>query len=68
MNVPLIETKGLKKYFKTAKGELHAVDGVNLTIEKRQHSGRSRRVRMRQIHFGQSDSAACRTYRRRGSL
>jgi oligopeptide/dipeptide ABC transporter ATP-binding protein len=34
MNVPLIETRELKKYFKTPKGELHAVDGVNLTIEK----------------------------------
>lgn len=34
MKVPLIETKGLKKYFKTPKGELHAVDGVNLKIEK----------------------------------
>ncbi|MHC1759460.1 MAG: ABC transporter ATP-binding protein [Negativicutes bacterium] len=34
MSVPLIETKGLKKYFKTPKGELHAVDDVNLKIEK----------------------------------
>lgn len=34
MNVPLIETKELKKYFSTPKGELHAVDGVNLKIEK----------------------------------
>lgn len=32
--MPLIETRGLKKYFKTPKGELHAVDGVNLKIEK----------------------------------
>lgn len=32
--MPLIETRGLKKYFKTPKGELHAVDDVNLTIEK----------------------------------
>lgn len=28
----LIETKGLKKYFKTSRGMLHAVDNVNLTI------------------------------------
>ena len=33
MNVPLIETRKLKKYFNTPKGELHAVDGVNLKIE-----------------------------------
>ncbi len=31
-NAPLIETRDLKKYFKTPKGMLHAVDGVNLTI------------------------------------
>lgn len=30
---PLIETRGLKKYFSTAKGSLHAVDNVDLTIE-----------------------------------
>ena len=30
--IPLIETKGLKKYFKTQKGNLHAVDDVNLQI------------------------------------
>ncbi len=34
MSTPLIETKGLKKYFKTPKGDLHAVDDVNLKIEK----------------------------------
>lgn len=28
----LIETRGLKKYFQTAKGLLHAVDDVNITI------------------------------------
>lgn len=32
--IPLIETRHLKKYFKTAKGSLHAVDDVNLTIQK----------------------------------
>lgn len=31
---PLIETKGLKKYFKTPYGNLHAVDDVNLTINR----------------------------------
>ncbi len=34
MGTPLIETKNLKKYFKTGSGMLHAVDNVNLTIEK----------------------------------
>jgi len=30
----LIETRDLKKYFNTSRGLLHAVDGVNLTINK----------------------------------
>ena len=34
MSTPLIETRNLKKYFKTPKGSLHAVDDVNLTINK----------------------------------
>lgn len=34
MGTPLIQTKDLKKYFKTGSGMLHAVDNVNLTIEK----------------------------------
>ncbi len=34
MSVPLLETRDLKKYFKVADGELHAVDGVNITIEQ----------------------------------
>ena len=34
MAVPIIETKNLKKYFKTARGDLHAVDDINLSIEK----------------------------------
>lgn len=34
MGTPLIETKGLKKYFRTPRGELHAVDDVNITIER----------------------------------
>ena len=32
MSTPLLETRGLKKYFKTPAGMLHAVDGVSLTI------------------------------------
>ena len=35
MATPLIETKDLKKYFKVAGGKmLHAVDGVNITINQ----------------------------------
>ena len=34
MSTPLLQTTGLKKYFKTSKGVLHAVDDVNFTIEK----------------------------------
>ena len=32
MSTPLLETRDLKKYFKTPAGMLHAVDGVSLTI------------------------------------
>ena len=39
MNVPLIRTNGLKKYFKTPMGELHAVDNVNISIQKGQTLG-----------------------------
>ena len=31
---PLLQTKNLKKYFKTPYGNLHAVDGVSLSINK----------------------------------
>ena len=34
MAEPILEVKGLKKYFKTARGTLHAVDDVSFTIEK----------------------------------
>ena len=34
MSTPLVETVGLKKYFKTGGGMLHAVDNVNLQIQK----------------------------------
>jgi len=33
MSTPLVEVKNLKKYFKTAKGWLHAVDDVNFQIK-----------------------------------
>ena len=31
-NIPLVETIGLKKYYKTRKGFLRAVDGIDLQI------------------------------------
>ena len=31
---PLLEVKNFKKYFKTPKGMLHAVDDVTFTIER----------------------------------
>lgn len=34
MTEPILEVKNLKKYFKTARGMLHAVDDVSFTIEK----------------------------------
>ena len=34
MAEPLIEVRNLKKYFKTGRGMLHAVDDVNFTIEE----------------------------------
>ncbi|MDP3445583.1 MAG: ATP-binding cassette domain-containing protein [Ignavibacteria bacterium] len=34
MNMPLIELKDLRKHFKTKQGNLHAVDGINVKIEK----------------------------------
>lgn len=34
MNTPLIETRNLKKYFNTPRGPLHAVDNINIVIEK----------------------------------
>ena len=39
MNIPLVETVGLKKYFKTPGGMLHAVDNVNLSILEGQTLG-----------------------------
>lgn len=35
----LIETHGLKKYFKTSRGLLHAVDGIDMKIEEGQTLG-----------------------------
>lgn len=33
-NTPLIETRNLKKYFHTKRGLLHAVDDINITINR----------------------------------
>ena len=34
IKAPLLETRDLKKYFKVKKSSLHAVDGINLSIEE----------------------------------
>ena len=34
MAEPILEVKHLKKYFKTGKGLLHAVDDVSFSLEK----------------------------------
>lgn len=39
MSVPIIETRGLKKYFNVSKGLLHAVDDVSLTINSMETLG-----------------------------
>jgi len=39
MGEALLQTKGLKKYFKTHAGKLHAVDGVDISIEQGQTLG-----------------------------
>ncbi len=39
MSQPLLETRHLKKYFKTPSGMLHAVDDVSLSIEEGQTLG-----------------------------
>ena len=44
----LLEIKGLKTHFKTDDGWLHAVDGVDLTIDARRDRRRRRRVGLRQ--------------------
>ncbi|MBS6645793.1 MAG: ABC transporter ATP-binding protein [Clostridiaceae bacterium] len=34
MSTPILEVRNLKKYFKTPRGVLHAVDDISLTIER----------------------------------
>lgn len=33
MSEPLVELKGLKRYFDVPKGKLHAVDNINMVFE-----------------------------------
>lgn len=33
----ILEVKNLKKYFKTHKGNVHAVDNVSFTLERGKH-------------------------------
>ena len=35
ISTPLLEVRNLKKYFKTGKGMLHAVDDISFSIDKR---------------------------------
>ena len=51
---PLLEVKKLKKYFKTPKGMLHAVDDVSFTITG-EGPGSSGRIWMRKIHHWPCD-------------
>lgn len=39
MNQPLLQTVGLKKYYKVKAGELYAVDNINLSIQESQTLG-----------------------------
>ena len=34
MSTPLLEVKNLKKYFKTPRGMLHAVDDINFSLDE----------------------------------
>ena len=38
-DTPMIQTKGLTKYFKTSRGMLHAVDSVDISIQKNKTLG-----------------------------
>lgn len=67
-SVPLIQVKNLKKYFRTPKGALHAVDDVSFLIKQGRTLGGGRRIRLREIHSGAHDSPADRGDFRRGDL
>lgn len=46
-NAPLLVIDNLSKYFNTAAGQLHAVDGVSFTLEEGKNSRYRRRIRLR---------------------
>ncbi len=54
----LLEIKGLKTHFKTDDGWLHAVDGVDITIDARRDARRGRRVGLRQERHRQDGAEA----------
>jgi len=56
MNVPLIKTNNLKKYFNTKNGLLHAVDDVNINISEGENSWSGWRVRLRKIYLREGHS------------
>jgi peptide/nickel transport system ATP-binding protein len=54
----LLEIKGLKTHFKTDDGWLHAVDGVDISIERGPDGVRRRRVGLRQDGDGDDGAEA----------
>ena len=55
-NRPLVETRNLCKYFDTPRGQLHAVEEVNLSIKAGETLGVVGES-MRQVYFGPHPSA-----------
>lgn len=51
---PLLETRNLKKYFKTASGMLHAVDSINIKLYRGETIGVVGEVRMWKVYFGEN--------------
>lgn len=64
----LIEAIDLCKYYKTPKGALHAVEGVNFTIKEGTTLGVVGRVRLRQVHSGTHRHEPPRLHQRHHSL
>lgn len=50
---PILKVENLTKYFNTPKGLLHAVDGLNFTVE-REDARHRRRIWLRQIDYRKS--------------
>lgn len=53
----LLEVKGLKKYFNTPKGMLHAVDNINFTLDQGKTLGIVGESGCGKIDAGQSASS-----------